>query len=153
MTVNPIDPVSSLVARMEADATLAALVTGGADVAVAFAAKVRIYGSHIPPRPIMLQSIPDAIAPALVFQSASGPADRYIDAMTYPRIEVRAYGPNDTANAVLWYAALAAIRRMAGMSGSLWLEAGLNVSLPVPRREQSGLRYHSGLVPFTAITH
>lgn len=148
------DPIRAVVDRLEADSTLAALVTAGSGVAVADAAKVRLYGGHLPQRPVMLTTIPNAIAPALVFAAAGGSGHRDIDALFYPRVEIRAYGPDDAPNAALWFAALDALRRMVRLQNNLWLEADLNATWPVSRREPNdGFRYHSGMIGMTAIAH
>lgn len=154
MTVSIPSYIRALIDRLETDATLAALVTGGADVAVADATKVRLYGGNLPARAVMSLTVPNAIAPALVFQTAGGGADRYIEALFTPRVEVRAYGPSEAENEGLWLAALAATRRMTRNGTTLWLEANLNVALPISRREPNGgFRYHTGFVTFTAIAH
>ena len=153
MSVTPPPILKNLLDRLEVDPALTPHITGG-DVAAGVASIVRIYGGHIPTRPILSTAYVDAIAPAIVIASAGGPMDIYIDAMGQPRIEIRAYGPSDVANEALWMQALAACRRVNGIVDSLWLQCNLNAVYPTPRQEpQTGFLYYAGMVVFTAIAH
>jgi hypothetical protein len=153
MSISLVNPVTELVNRLEVDGALTALVTGG-DVAVASAAVVRLYGGSLPSRPIVSTQIPGAIAPALVFQLAGGPFDRYLEMKSEPRIEIRAYGPSHAANLNLWIEAVEACRRMPRNSAATWMECNLNVIYPVQRTEpETGWRYQAGFITLNVLAH